>query len=218
MQVTTKNGQYDVKICNDHENMASPKKVRMLVEKREKLLAEFEAKAKELGYQLVPSGAKNIIIAKTEPTQNENNTEQVVTPTQEKSKTQPIIRKNIPQAIKVPNHPEAPSYESYAIPEGAPAVVSREEQIVQGRAGRPVAIPKKIVSAAGTTDVNIVDTGGDAALQQRFKELSEVSKRTETPPSFQNGYLIRECVLCKGTGVTIIGNKTCPKCKGVGTL
>jgi len=49
MQVTTSKGVQTVWVCSEHEDDASPKKVRELVEKKNTMIEEFEKQAKELG-------------------------------------------------------------------------------------------------------------------------------------------------------------------------
>ena len=91
-------------------------------------------------------------------------------------------------------------------------------EMMEGRGGQPLAIPKKRMDGTGTTRINIVKTGGDTALQERFKTMAS----SENPADFRNGYQSssRDCPICKGTGfATNAGEEIqCPKCDGVGII
>ncbi len=114
-----------------------------------------------------------------------------------------------------PTSADAPAHASYdTAKDEAPAILEAEEQVVDGRCGIPTPIPKKIVSEAGVTEINIVNTGGDQALQNRFKDMAKEGK----PPDFAHGYKLRQCGICVGTGIAKITGQTCPKCKGAGEL
>ena len=95
--------------------------------------------------------------------------------------------------------------------EGEKAEIGR----VKGRLGMDVAIPVKRRGKTGETRVSIVDTGGDNALQKRFKDMAKLSEGPEGAPA---GYQVRtvQCSLCNGDGTTM--GKECPKCKGCGLL
>ena len=90
-------------------------------------------------------------------------------------------------------------------------------EMMEGRGGQPIAIPKKRVDGTGTTRINIVNTGGDSALQERFKNaaMSEDS-------DFRHGYqgATRDCPICKGTGFAENAGEeiSCPKCSGTGII
>ena len=66
MQVTTDKGSQAVSICAEHEDDASPKKVREMVAKKEEALAELERQARELGYELAPTGSGIVAVTKKE--------------------------------------------------------------------------------------------------------------------------------------------------------
>lgn len=91
-------------------------------------------------------------------------------------------------------------------------------EMMEGRGGQPLAIPKKRMDGTGTTRINIVKTGGDTALQERFKTMAS----SENPADFRNGYQSssRDCPICKGTGFTTNAGEEiqCPKCDGVGII
>ena len=102
------------------------------------------------------------------------------------------------------------------LPEEARRGMAKME-MMEGRGGQPIAIPKKRVDGTGTTRINIVNTGGDTALQERFKNaaMSEDS-------DFRHGYqgATRDCPICKGTGFAENAGEeiSCPKCGGTGII
>lgn len=91
-----------------------------------------------------------------------------------------------------------------------------ETQVVRGRGGQPMTIPKVIKhNIGGNTVINIVDTGGDQTIQDRTRALAQEEK----PYSFASqGFDVQDCTMCKGSGMTTINNSECPKCKGTGIL
>ena len=231
MQVTTSKGNQTVHICKTHEDDASPKKVRELAEKRNAMLEDFERQAHELGFKLVPVGGG--IITATSP-------EQPSTPTVDESqvgetiKSVPVIK--IPKKIAplAPRQIAAPSiagntdlgkHNSYDTTKAvtrrdgteinAPGVLEADEQVVEGRAGMPISIPKKVVSEAGTTEIMIIK-GGEKKIQERMKAMTQANNKESLDRAINSGYVTHECTLCKGTGITRINNQTCVKCGGAG--
>lgn len=103
-----------------------------------------------------------------------------------------------------------------------PVPIQIDHQMVPGRKGIPMKIPKIVRdSNGGVTTIAVVDTGGDKTIQDRFKQLADESRRTEgnTAYSFgEKGYDVMNCSLCEGTGKTRATGGTCPKCKGAGIL
>lgn len=92
---------------------------------------------------------------------------------------------------------------------------------IKGRAGLDVAVPVRRVGKTGETRVTVVDTGGDRALQERFKRLKESGDSSNGPHDFiRGGYQVRtaSCGLCRGIGKIANGKKTCPKCGGSGII
>lgn len=220
MQVKTQHGPNTAYVCSKHEDDASPKKVRELVELKEQEFTAFEQKAKELGYKLVPLNTETINPVKEVQSPvaiaPNDNTGAVV------QKKHQINKANLrPLATTGIAEHGIEAHTSYDVPEqAAPQIIDHEEQVITGRGGVPVPIPKKIVSSAGTTEVAVVDTGGDKALQQRFKNLSD----TRESHDFSKGYTkeaassARPCTFCRGTGIAKIGKQACPKCKGSGLV
>ena len=97
-----------------------------------------------------------------------------------------------------------------------PQVEEVEMQTVPGRLWQPMQIQKKVkYSDGGQTQINIVDAGGDAMIQSRFKALAA----DQSSYSFgKSGYDTKECTACDGTGIAKIGGNKCPKCRGIGLL
>lgn len=96
-----------------------------------------------------------------------------------------------------------------------PRMASRVDKVqtVRGRGGQPMMIPKVIKhSAGGNTVINVVDTGGDRTLQDRFRAVADPVHR------YKDGYDVDNCNLCGGTGTSPVTEKDCPKCAGTGIL
>lgn len=95
-----------------------------------------------------------------------------------------------------------------------------EYQTVPGRGGKPMRIPKKIKHNRGSTKVAIVDTGGDRTIQDRFREMADISMRTGMEGHIygRDGYDTVPCAMCEGSGIAKATSEECPKCKGVGQL
>jgi hypothetical protein len=226
MQVSTSNGlKSTVWICSQHEDDASPKAIRELVDKRDKMVADFEKQAAELGFKLVPTNTNIIIASSEQPKQIQpehiDGPKQII-------KTPPVVKsqKKTMQPIVTPTtvsgHGNVEQHNSYntaspvSLKDGtmvdAPAIIEHEVQTINGRSSVPITIPKKIVGEDGVTQINIVDTGGDKALQQRFKEITNTTEQI----SFSKGYKTHDCTFCNGTGISRINKQTCPKCNGKG--
>lgn len=132
------------------------------------------------------------------------------------------------QLIHSPATSQAPSYSSHSLParmesrdrQGNVVFVDRPTnrstklQVVRGREGMPVTIPKTIVASAGKTlietNINVIDSGGDRTVQNRFKALNLMNERG------QNGNYLQQCSVCRGSGITGRNKQTCPKCSGSG--
>jgi len=93
------------------------------------------------------------------------------------------------------------------------------KQTVPGRGGVNMTIPKTIRDTSGTTTVKIVNTGGNEALQRRFRAIKDAGDMAQgaNPVS---GYTSIDCHLCRGGGR--VKNKgvdqKCPKCGGRGVI
>lgn len=239
MQVTVSSGPQTVYICTEHEDQASPKKVRELAEKRNSMLQDFQKQAEALGFKLVPM-AGGVIAAESPaepqpvpvsstPTAVKQENIQNKKPIAKKVRdidTPSVAADNKGNNVDIGKHSSYDTTKPVTRKDGtnvdAPGIIDHEEQVVTGRGGAAVVIPKKIVSEAGVTEINIVDTGGDKALQNRFKATTQAAAEARSAGEaqkaiLQGGYMAKECPLCKGVGITKINNQTCKKCNGVGT-
>ena len=93
-----------------------------------------------------------------------------------------------------------------------------EVGLVRGRGGADIAIPVRRIGKTGVTNIRVVETGGDRALQDRFKSMANSSKNGDVKHYGREGYDVqfRQCMMCNGTGVSM--KQQCPKCKGLGEI
>lgn len=130
--------------------------------------------------------------------------------------------------VPSPTSREAPQYRSINIPKeievkddqgnvvraARPQNVAQKRQVVKGRAGIPISIPKDVVSNNGSdiieTTIQVVNTGGDPALQRRFKSLNEMQERGALRD------YVTSCRSCRGLGYLGRNKKSCKYCEGTG--
>lgn len=130
------------------------------------------------------------------------------------------------EELQRPTSKEAPNFESLKIPDKVevkdangtriverPQNVAQKRQVVRGRAGVPVSVPKTITATSGKstieTTINIVDTGGDKTIQDRLKMLNYLE---------ENPNYLRSCNYCRSTGMVGKHNDICKKCSGTGFI
>jgi RecJ-like exonuclease len=248
MNVKTSRGESTVHVCAEHEDNASPKKVRELVEGRETALAEMEEKCRALGFTMVPVSAPgqiSIVKAESAPVP----AAQVLSELRPVSKNGSVVRSESriiqPVSLKVRdidtpdvavdksgktiNLGKEKSYDvtkTVSTRDGTeyrpPVTVESELQIVEGRAGVPIKIPKRIVDdTGGKTDFKVLPTAGSSqAFEKRFKDMADRSIANQGPDFTDKGRYEepRPCNFCDGTGKAKIGNQACPRCKGVGEI
>lgn len=94
-----------------------------------------------------------------------------------------------------------------------------EMQTVRGRGGQPMRIPKTIKHNIGSTVINVVDTGGDKTIQDRFKEFAKHTKESGIEGHIygRDGMDTADCTMCSGSGIARAGGQ-CKKCGGTGIL
>lgn len=249
MNVKTSRGETVVHICAEHEDNASPKKVRELVENRENALAEIEAKCKELGFAMVPitqQGQLSIVQAPPPVSETTVPAAKVLSEMRPKDSQKPVAEAKTPTSFKV-RDVDAPAVavdvngkqvnlgkgQSYDVTKEVttkdgqkyrpPKTIEVEMQTVEGRAGVPIIIPKKIVSEAGASDIKVLPTAGASDKFKREFESMAARSIADKGPDFTNtgGYEVdepRPCNFCGGTGVAKIGKGVCPRCKGAGEI
>lgn len=202
MRVKTAKGETTAPICAAHEDEASPKKVRELVEAREVKIAEMSAILEPMGFKIVPIVPIGAVAVPQ-------------TPAPAAQPQAPGIAgrpRKVNSAAKI----NAPSGEFSQTAEGydtsdAPALIESEVQEVKGVGGVPVIIPKRLVTEAGTSEIRTITGITDKDLQNRFKGIADGDTKFKT-----QDYGLKDCNFCRGTGRAKIGGGECPRCKGVG--
>jgi hypothetical protein len=243
MNVKTSRGVTEVNICTEHEENASPKKVRELVESKELALAEMEAKLKALGFAMVPLGQQGSVVAVTAPTpapaplpapkvlgemRPVRTESKIIQPTSLKIREMDAPAIAVDKSGKQVNLGKESSYDTtktVKTKDGSeyrpPTTVESELQTVEVR-GVPMRLPKKIVDdQGGRLDIKILPTAGSGdAMKKRFEEMATRSMGGDSP-DFRREYDVKEprpCNFCSGTGKAKIGDQDCPRCKGAGEL
>lgn len=241
MNVKTARGETAVHICAEHEDNASPKKIRELIEGKEMALAEMEAKLKALGFAMVPLGQQGVITAVSAPTPSPvpaakilldlrpvKSESKIVQPTSLKVRDIDAPAVAVDKSGQQVNLGKERSYDvtkTVKTKDGTeyrpPTVVESELQVVEVR-GVPIKLPKKIVDdTGGRTDIKFLPTAGSGqTMEKRFKEMADRSMGGQSP-DFRHEYDVQEprpCNFCGGTGVAKIGNQACPRCKGAGEI
>lgn len=208
IKVKTARGESTEPICAAHEDDASPKRVRELVEIRDAKIAEMSAILEPMGFKIVPISAVAAVVAAHQQVQTPS-----AAPAAPVRTTQVDNR---PRKVNSAARIAAPSLDGEAAAQGydtsdAPALIESEAQEVRGVGGVPVMIPKTLVSEGGTTEITVIAGMNNDDLQKRFKGIADGDTKFKT----QN-YGLKDCNFCRGTGKAKIGGGNCPRCKGVG--
>lgn len=208
IKVKTAKGESTEPICVAHEDDASPKRVRELVEARDAKIAEMSAILEPMGYKIVLIGAPAPVAQPTAPRAEFDAQQPVSAPAQ----TGPSRPRKVNSAAKI----NAPSGEFSTAAEGydtsnAPALIESEVQEVRGVGGVPVFIPKTLVTEGGKTDIRVVTGMNNDDIQKRFKGIADGDTKFKV-----QDYGLKDCTFCSGTGRAKIGGALCPRCKGVG--
>jgi hypothetical protein len=186
-------------ICDSCADSATPKMIKEAYERKEKnvgvVLKKLNEAAAQIGYKLVPIEA-----------QIQTSQLQLQPQLPQPQQSQPT------KTIKLPPPPKASGASIdkpyIKITQDGKAIELNskvlEAQTFKSNTRPPTTIPKKIVDQSGETTINIIDTGGDKALQETFKQ--------EHISTYLN-----DCSVCKGTGRVMNGNK-CPRCNGIGMI
>jgi hypothetical protein len=237
LSITLEDGtKIQVLICDAHAEEASVKTARAAFSKRQQQIQEFMAQAQALGLQLAPSRATPDLVlasATTQPPPAQPPTDRVVTPILADEdgmvETGRVDRAGRHGMVSVgglvPAFGTVPAYQSHIvddvrqqIPVDALKGKVKLEQ-VEDRAGRQISIPTKRIDGLGTTHIRVVNTGGDQALQRRFKNMAQATIQNQHP-GFAENYDLKPCPVCKGMAIVHDRGqeKECPKCGGEGVL
>ena len=228
MNVKIGNDDFKISICEDHEDEASPKKVKSIVQDKATEIEKIKSMAAKYGL-VISESHKNAPQKTTARPSGHKNLHPGLKPQKIEGKPEETEPPEVTQAdIDIPSSPGtvegAPDvhlerHDDYHIQsEGeVPAITAKKDQSYKTESGREITIPSVLYDdKGGKTDIRIVNTGGDRALQNRFKGLAEGSKGGGGP-DFRNQYGVRDCIACNGTGVSRIDkSKSCPKCGGDG--
>jgi len=203
-------------------------------EAKQRQIAELMAKAKELGLELAVTGA-------AVPATPQIQAAQAQTPTQTPEITARMggrlvdgkvadnhyISTNVDGSVSYQGSTVSGGGAEYTIKSSTESSTDlkageiAEVAPVKGRLGTEVVIPVRRIGPTGETIINIIDSGGDAGLQRRFKNLANNSQSGNGPYDFiHNGYQVKtiRCPLCGGQGSIQGGKKSCPKCNGMGSI
>ena len=91
-----------------------------------------------------------------------------------------------------------------------------EVQEIVDASGGVATIPKVMAGNMGTTKITVKDSGGDSALQKRFKSMAKESMGSDIKS--YSGTQDVNCTFCGGSGISRIGKQACPKCEGLGVI
>ena len=218
-----------VHICDEHAEDATIKTARAAHLGRQQQIDALLAQAKELGLELklseggvVTPEDKEIKETKVAKVENKESPkvpgmegDDVVSTSQIDSSNGMVSVGGQAGGHAVDSHS---SHDVGSLSDQLPAEVTTGKAkmtMAEGRGGQPIAIPQKRVDGTGTTRINIVNTGGDRALQDRFKNMA--SDETGSKDGYQG---MSDCPICKGDCVVMNKNEesTCPKCQGSGFI
>lgn len=237
-RVTVETAHYEVGLCAEHAENTTAKLAKEYVVARIAEAKELLAKVQELGLDINTS-AGGIAVATNKPKPRVESAPEEEK--EEKDEAQPVatsqpqgtIKRKLAGGVSITSvsgvsleshtavdpeqamQNEVATAKSRGMKVSLPKVQSVEEQQFRAPSGRPITVPKTIKHDTGTTRIAIVDTGGNSALQKRFKAVAEWSETAKEP---HRGYadVSRPCVPCAGTGFSKINNEVCTKCKGTG--
>jgi hypothetical protein len=242
--VTVNDVKYKVALCEEHAEDTTPKQVKVLVNEKLEKLKKLMEELKEYGMDVddmngiavakkAKKKAEKVEETEEEEGEEEEEEETIIKKTS-KDKARIIKKGYIPKVKSISgnvdgqNIPGASSLNTKetaqrAIPAGEKAEVPITEdveyQVVPGRCGVPMRIPKRIKHNQGSTKVSVVDTGGDQMIQTRFKEFARSTMNDERSHIYgRDGYDTTECALCAGTGLNRVNGGKCKKCNGIGLI
>tara|TARA_R100001244_G_scaffold25113_2_gene25420 strand:- start:78669 stop:79562 length:894 start_codon:yes stop_codon:yes gene_type:complete len=100
-----------------------------------------------------------------------------------------------------------------------PEQITKKNQVVKGRLGIPTTIPKTLMGTDGTTEIEIVNTGGNEALKRRMQVLNEARMQAEArgvSAGDQPIDSLNACPSCDGVGK--VKGRSCVRCSGMGWM
>jgi hypothetical protein len=241
MVVKVDDESYNVSVCTEHEDEASPKAVKQKVGQKAEEIEDLKKKAAKLGLtlqdQAAPTpaapapaispkdasgpkrfhpGLKPQTIQRAEPQEEVGEIQEDIGSGEIQEDGGGEIQEDISGNAGGANMER---HESYATADEGVQVktVAKDNQVITARSGRPITVPKKIHdNEGGTTNIRINNSATDASLQTRFKSIAEASKG-DRAHQFSKGYTVRDCPACTGSGRARTNPKvTCPKCGGDG--
>ena len=220
-----------ISLCEQHQNKTQLPSLKKAYLKKKQAIEKLKQQAKQYGFDVMDTAPAGQAIKVSMPAKTAGPTIMHVQKSGEQT-SQPAPSSDAPASgpavstqgrpllANVPEDAEAPRFAAHEIDKKrAPKVLSTTEQIYERGDGLPIKLPKRIVSEAGETNIRVVQTGGDAAMQARLKNLKNQLDRDENAHSFnKDGYALRTCTLCQGKGKTAINGQTCAKCNGAGEI
>jgi hypothetical protein len=215
-------------LCEQHKNKTQISALKKAYLKKRQAIEKLKQQAKQYGFDVLDSQPAQAPRPQAAPASKPQPAPSIVRikPQEQPASdpatpSGPIVAREKQRFANVPTDPvEAPRIAAHEIdPKKAPRVFSTTEQVVERGDGLPIKIPKKIVGEAGETDIRVIQTGGDAAMQTRLKNLKQALDQNDTAHIFHSdGYALRTCTLCQGKGKTAINGQICPKCNGAGEI
>lgn len=227
-----------ISLCEQHQNKTQLPSLKKAYLKKKQAIEKLKQQAKQYGFDVmdtapagqavkiaVPAKAAGPTIVHVQKSGEQTQSQaapasQQLSPSDAQSAGPAVSTQGRPLLANVPEDAEAPRFAAHEIDKKkAPKVLSTTEQIYERGDGLPIKLPKKIVSEAGETNIRVVQTGGDAAMQARLKNLKSQLDQNENAHSFnKDGYALRTCTLCQGKGKTAINGQICAKCNGAGEI
>lgn len=224
-----------ISLCEQHQNKTQLPSLKKAYLKKKQAIEKLKQQAKQYGFDVMdtaPAGqaikvsvpakaaGPTIVHVQKSGEQTSQPAPQAAPASQQSDAQSAVSTQGRPLLANVPEDTEAPRFAAHEIDKKkAPKVLSTTEQIYERGDGLPIKLPKKIVSEAGETNIRVVQTGGDAAMQARLKNLKSQLDQNENAHSFnKDGYALRTCTLCQGKGKTAINGQICTKCNGAGEV
>jgi hypothetical protein len=244
MVVTIDDKKYDIILCDAHED-TTPKQAKELVKGKIDAFNIMMEQMKEFGITVTDTASGIAVAQKPQPIdipedlETQQESEELVEADQ-KPKARIIKKTSIKikgitgvakdssggvnveghSSIDVDNAAQALLHDAKrrgVISEDTMLPVREDIEFTDavGKEGVPMRVPKKIKYSDGETKIAIINTGGDQTIQHRLKTLS---KQQNSYSYGKDGYDVKPCNACDGTGFSKVKDDACQKCGGVGFL